>query len=141
MDSTVGAGDTASIDGETRHRRPAFRGDIQGLRTVAVALVVVFHSGVGLPGGFLGVDVFFVISGFVISRLLLAEQATTGTIALGNFYTRRIRRLLPALTAVLVFVALVSIVATSPLGELRRTIGHVGVGAAFYVANVALLAF
>ncbi len=103
--------------------------------------MVVFHSGVGLPGGFLGVDVFFVISGFVISRLLLAEQEATGSIALGRFYSRRIRRLLPALTAVLVFVALFSIVGTSPLGELRSTIGHVGVGAAFYVANFALLLF
>jgi peptidoglycan/LPS O-acetylase OafA/YrhL len=121
--------------------RPRFRYDVQGLRTVAVALVVVFHSGVGLPGGFLGVDVFFVISGFVIGRLLLAEQEATGRIALGRFYSRRIRRLLPALTAVLVFVALFSIVGTSPLGDLRSTIGHVGVGAAFYVANFALLLF
>jgi peptidoglycan/LPS O-acetylase OafA/YrhL len=118
-----------------------FRPDVQGLRTIAVVLVVVFHSGVGLPGGFLGVDVFFVISGFVIGRLLLAEQTATGKIALGRFYARRVRRLLPALAAVLIFVALFSIVATSPLGDLRSTIGHVGVGAAFYVANFALLIF
>jgi len=126
---------------ETTDGRPRFRSDVQGLRTVAVALVVIFHSGVGLPGGFLGVDVFFVISGFVIGRLLVSEQETTGGIALGRFYARRIRRLLPALSAVLIFVALFSIVGTSPLGDLRSTIGHVGVGAAFYVANFALLVF
>lgn len=119
--------------------RPHFRADVQGLRTVAVALVVIYHSGVGLPGGFLGVDVFFVISGFVIGRLLLAEQVSAGRIALGRFYARRIRRLVPALAAVIVFVALVSVVATSPFGELRRMIGAVGVGAVFYGANVALL--
>lgn len=128
---TGGDGDTPS--------RPSFRADVQGLRTVAVALVVIYHSGVGLPGGFLGVDVFFVISGFVIGRLLLAEQAATGRIALGRFYARRIRRLVPALTAVLVFVAVVSVAATSPFGEVRRMIGVVGIGAVFYGANIALL--
>jgi peptidoglycan/LPS O-acetylase OafA/YrhL len=70
---------------------------VQGLRAVAVALVVAFHSGLPLPGGFVGVDVFFVISGFVITRMLLRELAAGGTIDLGRFYARRVRRLLPAL--------------------------------------------
>lgn len=131
----------ATVESPSRVDELRFRSDVQGLRTIAVALVVIYHSGVGLPGGFLGVDVFFVISGFVIGRLLIAEQQATGTIALGRFYARRIRRLLPALAAVLVFVALFSVVATSPLGDLRRTIGQVGVGAAFYAANFALLIF
>ncbi|HET8931311.1 MAG TPA: acyltransferase family protein [Acidimicrobiales bacterium] len=131
----------APVESPGPDERLRFRRDVQGLRTVAVVLVVIYHSGVGLPGGFLGVDVFFVISGFVIGRLLVAELESTGTIALGRFYARRIRRLLPALAAVLIFVALFSVVATSPLGDLRRTIAQVGVGAAFYVANFALLIY
>ncbi|TPW71765.1 acyltransferase family protein [Schumannella sp. 10F1B-5-1] len=76
---------------------------LDGLRAIAVALVVVFHlAPVGvLPGGFLGVDVFFVISGFLITTLLLRERAATGRIRLGSFWMRRARRLLPALALVL----------------------------------------
>lgn len=121
--------------------KPRFRYDIQGLRTIAVVLVVVFHSGVGLPGGFLGVDVFFVISGFVIGRLLFHEHESTGRIALGRFYARRVRRLLPALSAMLVFVAIVSVFGASPIGTLQSTIAKVGAGAALYVANFAMLIF
>ena len=82
------------------------RGDIQGLRAIAVALVVVFHAGVGLPGGFVGVDVFFVISGFVITRMLLAERVSSGRVSLRQFYLRRIRRILPALAVLLVAAVL-----------------------------------
>ena len=60
-------------------------------------LVVLFHAGLNVPGGFIGVDVFFVISGFVIGRGLVAEAERNGTISLSQFYARRIRRLLPAL--------------------------------------------
>ena len=75
----------------------AHRGDIQGLRAVAVLLVVLAHAGVGfLPGGFVGVDVFFVLSGFLITGLLLAEARKHGSISLLDFYARRARRLLPA---------------------------------------------
>ena len=78
------------------------RGDIEGLRAVAVVLVVAFHAGVGLVGGgFVGVDVFFVLSGFLVTGLLVDEIARTGTISLGEFYARRIRRLLPLATLVL----------------------------------------
>jgi peptidoglycan/LPS O-acetylase OafA/YrhL len=73
------------------------RADIQGLRALAVLLVVLAHAGVGLlPGGFVGVDVFFVLSGFLITGLLLAEVQATGTISLIDFYVRRARRILPA---------------------------------------------
>lgn len=73
-----------------------FRNDIQGIRAIAVALVVVYHAGVVLPDGFIGVDVFFVVSGFVITRMLLREFDAQGKINFRNFYLRRIRRLLLA---------------------------------------------
>ncbi|MET0297652.1 MAG: acyltransferase family protein [Microbacterium sp.] len=80
---------------------------LDGLRAVAVALVVVYHlfPPFLLPGGFVGVDVFFVISGFLITSLLLREQAATGRIRLARFWTRRARRLLPALALVVTVCA------------------------------------
>ena len=78
-------------------RRSGFRPDIEGLRAVAVLGVVLFHAGVpGLGGGFIGVDVFFVISGFLITGMLWREVSTTGGVRLGRFYGARARRLLPA---------------------------------------------
>ena len=83
-----------------------FRPDIEGLRAVAVGVVVVFHAyGTPLRGGFVGVDVFFVISGFLITDILLREQSTTGRVSILGFYGRRARRILPA--AALVVVATV----------------------------------
>lgn len=79
-----------------------FRPDIEGLRALAVLLVVVAHAGVpGLAGGYIGVDVFFVISGFLITRLLQTEQQRSGSIDVVAFYARRARRLLPAFVLVL----------------------------------------
>src|SRR4051812_20829265 len=73
------------------------RGDIQGLRAVAVLLVVLSHAGVGaLAGGYVGVDVFFVISGFLITGILLSQASEKGSISLVGFYARRARRILPA---------------------------------------------
>src|ERR1700754_455283 len=84
-------------------RRP----DIQGLRALAVVAVVVFHLRPNwLPGGFVGVDVFFVISGFLITSSLLGEARATGGIHLPHFWARRIRRLMPAATVVLAAVVL-----------------------------------
>ena len=84
-------------------RPPAVRPDVQGLRAVAVGLVVLYHlRPEELTGGFIGVDVFFVISGFLIVGSLGREAARTGTISLRAFFARRVRRLLPASTAVLV---------------------------------------
>src|SRR5688500_8787042 len=75
----------------------AHRGDIQCLRAVAVLLVALGHAGVGfLDGGFVGVDVFFVLSGFLITGLLLAEARKHGSVSLLGFYARRARRILPA---------------------------------------------
>jgi peptidoglycan/LPS O-acetylase OafA/YrhL len=80
-----------------------FRPDIQGLRAVAVLLVVFYHAGLhGLSGGYVGVDVFFVISGFVITGLLLRERGTSGRTSLIGFYGRRSRRIIPAATVVII---------------------------------------
>src|SRR3954471_15462755 len=91
------------------------RADIQGLRAVAVLLVVLFHAELGFSGGFVGVDVFFVISGFVITNLLTRELDATGGLRFGRFYLRRIRRLVPALALVLVGAGLLAILA-APVG-------------------------
>ncbi|HEY6258260.1 MAG TPA: acyltransferase family protein [Xanthobacteraceae bacterium] len=74
-----------------------YRGDIQGLRGVSVVAVILFHLGLGLPGGFVGVDVFFVISGFLMTGLIADEFARRGTLSFADFYARRIRRIFPAL--------------------------------------------
>ena len=80
-----------------------YRPDIDGLRALAVVPVVLYHAGVvGFSGGFVGVDIFFVISGFLITSLIVTElQAKTFT--LKNFYERRARRILPALYVVICF--------------------------------------
>ena len=88
------------------HRR-----DIQGLRTIAVGLVIVYHIWPSvLPGGFVGVDVFFVISGFLIVGSLVREISAKGTLNLLSFYERRIWRLLPAATLVLISIVLATVV-------------------------------
>jgi peptidoglycan/LPS O-acetylase OafA/YrhL len=103
---------------------------LDGLRGAAVAAVVLFH-GDHLAGGYLGVDLFFVLSGFLITSLLLAETAATGTVALGGFWARRARRLLPALAGMLVGVAAYAVVFAQPseLGQIRgdalATLGYV----------------
>jgi peptidoglycan/LPS O-acetylase OafA/YrhL len=80
---------------------------LDGLRALAVGLVVVYHlfPGSWVRGGFIGVDVFFVISGFLITTLLLREHSNTGRIALGGFWQRRARRLLPAMAIVVTVCA------------------------------------
>src|SRR3954465_8005249 len=91
-------------------RAQGFRPDIQGLRAVAVGLVLLYHAGLPfVPGGFVGVDVFFVLSGFLITGLLVGEIERTGTISLPTFYARRARRLLPATAVVLAGVAALTV--------------------------------
>ncbi|MBP6087645.1 MAG: acyltransferase, partial [Rhodoluna sp.] len=88
------------------------RADIQALRALAVLMVVLFHLWPNrLSGGFAGVDVFFVISGFLISKALFRELADSGRIAIVRFWARRIRRLLPAALLVIAVTALVSFLA------------------------------
>ncbi len=99
------AGSTGRPAPAAAHR---FRGDVEGLRAVAVGLVLLDHA-VGWPsGGFIGVDVFFVISGFLITGLLLRERERTGRISFRAFYVRRARRLLPAAVATLAATPLVA---------------------------------
>ena len=100
-------GSSGTTPDAPRAGRVAHRRDIEGLRAVAVLLVVLYHCGVGLlGGGYVGVDVFFVISGFLITGLLLREATATGRISIVGFYARRFLRLLPA--AVLVTAATVA---------------------------------
>lgn len=105
-----------SSDKAGRHIRLAYAPGLDGVRALAVTAVVLYHLGTtGLtiggrtavaPGGFIGVDIFFVLSGFLITSLLLAERATTGRISIKQFYIRRARRLLPALYTMLAVVAI-----------------------------------
>lgn len=112
------------------HYRPA----IDGLRAIAVIAVVVYHiSPSWLPGGFLGVDVFFVISGFLIGSLLL-QGIQAGTFSFREFYWRRFRRLAPALIIVLAATGLVALVVYSP-NELTRISGYL-LAAVFGVSNI-----
>ena len=84
---------------------------LDGLRALAVTAVLLYHADISwMPGGFLGVDVFFVISGYLITSLLLAEQRSRGTVGIGQFYLRRARRLLPALGLVLASVSLFTVI-------------------------------
>ncbi|MEO7981558.1 MAG: acyltransferase family protein [Sporichthyaceae bacterium] len=114
--------------------RLAYRPALDGLRAVAVLSVMLYHGQVGwLPGGFLGVDVFFVLSGFLITSLLLLEWRTWRSIDLATFWLHRARRLLPALFLVLVAATIFS-AATLPSDRLGRFRGD-AVATLFYVAN------
>nr|WP_246227655.1 acyltransferase family protein [Mycolicibacterium helvum] len=114
--------------------RSRFRPDIEGLRAVAVTAVVLFHAGVpGVNGGFIGVDVFFVISGFLITGLLWREANSTGTVRLRSFYGARARRLLPASAVVGIFILISSAVAL-PVLQARSVIWD-GIASALYVSN------
>ncbi|TKV61551.1 acyltransferase [Nakamurella flava] len=117
--------------------RRELRTDIQGLRAVAVGLVVLFHLGVPfLPGGYVGVDVFFVISGFLITSHLAREVTGTGRLRFGRFYARRIRRIIPVALVVAVATFAVALLVSSPL-RLER-IAADAASAALYVPNMWL---
>src|SRR6204780_276629 len=74
-----------------------FRPDVQGMRAIAILLALVYHAGIpGFSGGYVGIEVFFVISGFVITGLLLRERERTGTTSLRSFYGRLERRIIPS---------------------------------------------
>ena len=114
--------------------RPHFRPDIEGLRAIAILAVLAYHARApGFSGGFVGVDVFFVISGFLITGLLLRERDRTGRIDLRGFYARRARRLLPA---ALVVVAVTVGVSTLVLSRLRfPEVAADAAASALYVSN------
>jgi peptidoglycan/LPS O-acetylase OafA/YrhL len=111
-----------------------FRSDIEGLRGVAVLLVLLYHAGLPwLPGGYVGVDVFFVLSGYLITRGLASELGRTGTVRIVTFYARRFRRLLPASTLVLVVTVLAARVLASPM--VAESVARDGLWSAGWLAN------
>jgi peptidoglycan/LPS O-acetylase OafA/YrhL len=116
---------------------PDYRNDIQGLRTIAVGLVVLYHAGLPLPGGFVGVDIFFVISGYVITLLLLREFRTAGRIDLGRFFVRRILRLTPALALTITVTLIISSLLLSPLGP-QQIAAQTGLAALGLLANLQI---
>lgn len=119
----------------TEKRTSSFRPDIQGLRAIAIVAVVAFHCGVpGFGSGFVGVDMFFVLSGFLITGLLLREASERGRIDLLRFYARRMRRLLPASALMILCVAALSSVVLSA-GELVL-FARAARAATLYLANL-----
>ena len=126
----IDAGNETIIPSPTRH---SYLPGIDGLRAVAVMAVLFYHAEMAwMPGGFLGVEVFFVISGYLITGLLMAEWRRTGGINLGRFWFRRARRLLPAVFALLIAVlAFAVIFLPNEVASLRFD----ALAAAFYVSN------
>jgi peptidoglycan/LPS O-acetylase OafA/YrhL len=123
---------------EQRHDLPSgtsrFRPDIEGLRAVAVLAVVLFHAEVpGVRGGYVGVDVFFVISGFLITGMLWREAKATGSVRLRRFYGARARRLLPA-SAFVGVVTMVAVAVLLPVLQARPVLVD-GIASALYVSN------
>jgi peptidoglycan/LPS O-acetylase OafA/YrhL len=115
--------------------RTDFRQDIEGIRGIAILLVVGFHAGVrALAGGFVGVDVFFVLSGYLITGLLAREVAATGDVDFHTFYARRARRLLPALLVVLVATIGLALWLCAPIDQ--PTIASDGRAVALHYGNV-----
>ncbi len=120
---------------EAASRRPSeLISGIQGLRAVAIILVVVYHLGLPFGAGFIGVDVFFVISGFVITRMVLRRSASTNRLSLGAFWGGRVRRLLPALAVTVVLTVIGAALFTSPIRGQSGT-GITGIAASLWSSN------
>jgi peptidoglycan/LPS O-acetylase OafA/YrhL len=130
----------AGSGGETPHAtRGDFRPDLEGLRGVAILGVLLFHARLpGTSGGFVGVDVFFVLSGFLITGLLLRERERFGRIDLREFYARRARRILPAATVVLIATLAASWLLLAPL-DLPRVADDT-LASALFVGNIRFAA-
>jgi len=113
-----------------------YRPEIDGMRALAVLPVCWFHLGLpGCPGGFVGVDVFFVISGYLMAALI-SQELRTGTFSFARFYERRARRLLPALFAMLLFVAVAASVLVTP--RLFSDVGAMIAAAVLFTSNLVL---
>lgn len=113
-----------------------YRKDIDGLRAIAILSVVAYHAGLpGVPGGFVGVDVFFVLSGYLITSLLIAEVRKNATISLPSFYARRIRRLFPALFVVVCTTCLLGFFALLPIFDQQQDLARSAIATALYVSN------
>jgi peptidoglycan/LPS O-acetylase OafA/YrhL len=111
------------------------RRDIEGLRAIAVGLVLLYHAGFSwMQGGYVGVDVFFVISGFLITSLLVREREDTGRISLSLFYSRRARRILPMSAVVVVATLIASLRWLEPLR--RESLGVDAIGTATFSSNL-----
>lgn len=121
--------------GELPANRPTrlnYRPDIDGIRGTAAIMVMGFHAKVpGFEGSYIGLDLFFVVSGFVITNLLLGEYARRGGINWWNFYARRARRLIPAKATMLIGVLLLSFVVLTPVGSQQETAQSAAAAAAF----------
>jgi peptidoglycan/LPS O-acetylase OafA/YrhL len=118
--------------------RPFFRRDIEGLRGLAILLVLAYHVGVPfISGGYIGVDVFFVLSGYLITRILVQELETTGRIRIAEFYARRIRRLLPALVIVIWATMLLGYWVYSPLEQ--ATFLTTALTTLLYISNLVFI--
>jgi peptidoglycan/LPS O-acetylase OafA/YrhL len=101
--------------GDNKAMSAGFRPDIEGLRAIAILLIVGYHADIpGFSGGYVGVDVFFVLSGFLITGLIVREIEKTGTLDLLGFYARRARRLLPALMLTLLVITILGVVIYAP---------------------------
>ena len=119
--------------------RAPFRPDIEGLRAVAVLLVLAYHARIpGFPGGYIGVDVFYVVSGFLITGLIVRELRATGRVDLLTFYARRARRLLPAALVVVALTVIASAIVLPPLRV--PDVAADGAAAALYVSNIRFAA-
>ena len=115
-----------------------FRPDIEGLRGIAILLVLLFHAGLPwTPGGFVGVDVFFVISGFLITGKLWRESQQPGGLSITKFYAWRIRRLLPAALVAVAIVTLVGLLIAAPLN--RSELAADGAASALSIANMRFI--
>src|SRR3954463_13310596 len=130
VDVVESVGDPTTADRHAFAYQPA----LDGMRALAVLAVIAYHNGYDWAvGGFLGVDAFFVLSGYLITTLLVLEYRRADTIGLVAFWGRRLRRLVPALLRVLLFIAAYGLFALTPIeiGKLR----YDSLASLFYVAN------
>ena len=118
--------DSSQVDKKTR------RTDIQGLRGLAVLSVVAYHSGLPIHGGFLGVDVFFAISGYVISQAIFNDATSSTGFKVRAFFARRIHRLIPLLTLVNIFVMVFAVLLLSPFGGIQQVTSALRASTLFY---------